>query len=187
LLFPFIEEAFGLAPLEAMYMGLPVASYNKPPVSEILSFSKNIAFLAKYGNIRQLAEKSLDLIEKAEEIGKSNHLATKQYFNPAHMVMQYKDIIREVMIQKKEDFRYDITPEMYRHAIAVENLKGNINGVHKLLGEGIRINPHLKLEVRRDMAKNLIITGQLLDYAAKILIEINDDESMNLLKNIRDK
>jgi len=187
LLFPFIEEACPLAPLEAMYMGLPVASYNKPPVSEILSFSKNTAFLAEYGNIRQLAEKCLDLIEEGEDIGKSNNLAAKQYFTPDRMAMKYEGIIKEVLLQKKENCRYDITSEMYSHAVAIENLKGNISGVNKLLSEGCKVNPHLKLEVRKDMAKNLIITGQLLDYAKNILREINDDESMNLLKNMQDK
>ncbi|WP_298116989.1 N-acetyl-alpha-D-glucosaminyl L-malate synthase BshA [Flavobacterium sp.] len=101
-LLPSETESFGLAALEAMAWSVPVISSNSGGLPEV-NFDGKSGFLSNVGNIDEMAENALKILNNNETLNtfKENALAVAQQFDIANILPLYEELYKTAIDNSK--------------------------------------------------------------------------------------
>lgn len=100
-LLPSETESFGLAALEAMAMHVPVISTNSGGLPEV-NIEGNTGFLSKVGDVNDMAEKAIGLLQDESRMAtfRQNAFAQAKRFDIANILPQYEKIYQQTMVRE---------------------------------------------------------------------------------------
>ena len=100
-LLPSEQESFGLAALEAMAASVPVISSNAGGIPEV-NIDGVTGFVCNVGDVEQMAEKAIYILEDKERLAKFSIQAKDQAlsFDKKNILPQYEELYREVINKK---------------------------------------------------------------------------------------
>jgi len=100
-LFPSVEESFGLVPLEAMSCGVPVIASNSGGLPEVLE-NHVTGFLHNLGDVDAMADSALRLVRDPalrEKMGQAGRARALEHFSKGSIIAQYESLYERVIAE----------------------------------------------------------------------------------------
>lgn len=167
MLFPTKSEAFGLVILEAMAFGVTTVMYSTVfGASELISNEQN-GYVVEQGNINELAEKSIYLLENCKIRNQFANIGRKKVkkYQQSIIMPKWFELLKEchnIVIEEKQLlynilYRFNLPSNLYQYIVLNFNKKEELIQV---------------IEILKD-SKAQIINGKPYIFSKKLIDELN--------------